>query len=114
MTQKQTLSQDEHSGLWFYDLVMADIEPDLCSSNIDRLEELYPEESKISEDARLERYENAFELFENLIKNMKDVRIEDAQEEKKKMQQKLQKQESSERSEDVSDAASKLDSFDQQ
>ena len=114
MIQKQTLSSDEHSGLWFYDLIMSDIEPDLCSSNIDRLEELYPDESKVSEGARKERYEKAFEQFDMLLKSMKDARIADAKEEKKKMHQKIKKQEHTQQSDDVSEATKNLESFDDQ
>jgi len=114
MTQKQTLSHGEHPGLGFYDLIMLDIEPDLCSSNIDRLEELYPDESKVSKGARKERYEKAFEQFDTLVKTIKDARAADAKEEKNKMKKKLNKQETSEKLGDVSSAEQMLESFDDQ
>lgn len=113
MTQKQTLSEQEHPGLWFYNLLMSDIEPDLCSNNIDQLDELYTSETPIQERARLERYEKAFENFEKVISIMKDVRVKDAQIEKKKMHKKLQKQESKEHTEEMSGAEEKLDTFDE-
>ncbi len=112
MTQKQTLSQNEHPGLWLYNLLMTDLAPDLCSNNIDNLDDLYEGESEIDERARLEGYEKAFEDFDHIIKMMKDVRIEDAQETKKEMKNKLKAQETSEQKEELSAADEQLDIFD--
>lgn len=114
MTSKQTLNPTEHTGLWLYDLIMKDLEPDLCSTNIDRLEEIYPEgsESLLDERARMERYEKAFASFETQIASMKDIRLADAKELKKEMQQKIAKKEKTERTEEVSDVESKLEHFD--
>ncbi len=49
-----------------YDAIMVDIEPDLCSYMIDGLDDLYKGETKAENKVRLDRYVEAFELFENV------------------------------------------------
>lgn len=47
-----------------YDMIMADIEPDLLSYNIDLLDEYYADESADERKARMERYELAYKEFD--------------------------------------------------
>lgn len=69
MADTQTNPQDasRRTARWtveeLYDLIMYDIEPELLSSVLPGLEELYKDETKEQHDERMARYRMAFALF---------------------------------------------------
>jgi hypothetical protein len=50
-----------------YDELMAEIEPDLVTANIDGLEEKYKDETPAEAAARAERYNAAYEAFQKAM-----------------------------------------------
>lgn len=61
---------DPLSPQWIYDTLMEQIEPDLTSANIQRADELYPEETPDEKTARYERYELAFILLNECLEDL--------------------------------------------
>lgn len=53
------------TGIAVYDSLMAAIEPDLLSTNIDTLNEKYKDESDEENKARCERYTHAFDAYDS-------------------------------------------------
>lgn len=58
------------SAQWIYDTLMAEIEPDLTSENIVKLDEKYRDESEEDRKVRMERYTLAFEMFNECLQDL--------------------------------------------
>ena len=59
-----------YSAQWIYDTLMAEIEPDLTSENIVKLDEKYRDESEDDRKARMERYPLAFDTFNECLQDL--------------------------------------------
>ena len=59
-----------YSAQWIYDTLMAEIEPDLTSENIVKLDEKYRDESEDDRKARMERYTLAFDTFNECLQDL--------------------------------------------
>lgn len=60
-----------------YDMLMRNIEPDLLSYNIPKLDEYYASESEEEHEERMKRYEQAYEEFEYVFQDfMNEVQDE--------------------------------------
>lgn len=71
-----TLTNEELS-IQLYDMLMRDIEPDLLSYNIPKLEEYYKGETEQQHDNRMKRYQAAYEAFDIVFREfMNDVQEE--------------------------------------
>lgn len=71
-----TLTNDE-LAVQLYDMLMRDIEPDLLSYNIPKLDEYYKGETEEQHDKRMKRYEVAYKTFETVFRDfMNDVQDE--------------------------------------
>jgi hypothetical protein len=53
-----------HSSEWVYDEIMRHIEPELMLAVLPTLQDLYKDESTEDFDARMARYDKAFEAFD--------------------------------------------------
>lgn len=70
------LTNDE-LAVQLYDMLMRDIEPDLLSYNIPKLDEYYKGESTENHDKRMKRYEAAYKAFDIVFRQfMTDVQDE--------------------------------------
>lgn len=58
------------SAQWIYDTLMAEIEPDLTSENIVKLDEKYRNESEEDKKIRMERYTLAFQMFDECLQDL--------------------------------------------
>ena len=113
MTQKPSATQSA-SGDALYDSIMARLEPDLTSENIDTLDEKYAGESETEYELRMERYEAAFEECDRILTMMDDGMVLAAREVQEQKHKKMLKKEAAEKAEDVSEAEAKLDSLDEE
>ena len=93
---------------WLYDLVMGSIEPDLTLENLPILGSLYGGETKGENEARMSRYENAFQRFDKKIALMTDDLVADARSKKDETKKKVKEQEEMEHDEEMSEIEKKL------
>ena len=56
--------------LWLYDQIMGQIEPDLLSGSIPLLDEKYKSETPEQHKERMNAYEQAFKIFDEVFKEM--------------------------------------------
>lgn len=59
-----------NSPQWVYDTLMAEIEPELMSTTINALDEKYKDESEEDRAARMERYQRAFIVLEECLRDL--------------------------------------------
>lgn len=67
-----TDGQAAESSLALYDMLMAEIEPELCSSELSALEERYADETPEEHEERMNRYELAYAVFDEAVKVLDD------------------------------------------
>lgn len=60
------------NALWLYDELMQYIEPELVSTTIGTLDELYKGESPAERKARMEQYAAAFFIFDECLKDLEE------------------------------------------
>ncbi len=58
---------------YIYDLLMADIEPELVTANMPYLDTAYEGETEDQKEIRLERYRMAFEVFTERYEQLMDI-----------------------------------------
>ena len=66
-----------------YDMLMREIEPDLLSYNIPKLDEYYKEETPEQHEARMKRYERAYQDFEYAFQKFMNEVEEEVRENKR-------------------------------
>jgi hypothetical protein len=54
---------------WLYDEIMRNIEPDLITTRIIHLDEIYADETESEGKSRMQAYEKAFEIFDAAAMN---------------------------------------------
>ena len=64
--------QSQQTPQWLYDEIMLQIEPDLVTDQIPLLEERYKDEPENERQARMERYDRAFDAFDTELQNFSD------------------------------------------
>lgn len=111
MTQKQ-ISDDTLAGQELYDSVMAHIEPDLLSANIDTIDEKYADESDVDRAAREEGYQNAFDECVRVLSLMKEGLVDQAHRYAQMQKATVSKKEAEEKEQNVEQAEAELDSLD--
>lgn len=67
-----TDGQAAEGSLALYDMLMAEIEPELCSAELPALEERYAGETPEEHDERMNRYELAYAVFDEAVKLLDD------------------------------------------
>ncbi len=72
-THTQTDNTSLPDAHWMYDRLMAEIEPDLTSANIGKLDALYARETPEEHTARLQQYAAAFLIFERALADVEDA-----------------------------------------
>lgn len=92
-----------------YDMLMRDIEPDLLSYNIPKLEEYYAGETAEENQARKERYQKAYAEFDRVFQAFMNEVQEDVRNTKRAS---LEKKEQSAREAETDDLESLEDSLD--
>lgn len=60
-------SHNRQLATQLYDMLMRDIEPDLLSYNIPKLDEYYADETTAEHDERMKRYERAYKDFDYVL-----------------------------------------------
>jgi len=105
-------ADDSNRGDWLYNFIMGAIEPDLCTWNIGTLDEKHNDETSIEHDARMERYENAFTVFDENLNITKDGFASKAMEKKAETKKRVNKKEKKEREGDIASATEQLESLD--
>src|SRR3989344_2093093 len=103
MSQK-TIPKDALRGQWLYDFLMKGIEPDLVTENLETIDAKYPHESAIDHDARMERYDRAFDEFDRVIDLIADQLVKEAVDQRHEVQSTLKEKEKTEREHDVTEA----------
>ncbi len=83
-TQKTTVLDQEHIEA-LYDAIMREIEPELLTDMIPYLDELYAYETPEEKQLRAERYERAYELFEQRFQTFAESWMKELQTLKKTM-----------------------------
>ncbi len=59
------------SAQWVYDVLMQEIEPDLVTDNLSRLDQIYSDETDVERTIRMERYQQAFEVLQECLEDLK-------------------------------------------
>lgn len=67
-----TDGQAAEGSLALYDMLMAEIEPELCSMELPLLEERYAGETPEEHEERMNRYELAYAVFDEAVKVLDD------------------------------------------
>ena len=73
----QITMSNEELAEQLYDMIMRDIEPDLLSYNIPKLDDYYKDETEEEHETRMQRYKVAYQRFEvNFQEFMNNVQDE--------------------------------------
>jgi hypothetical protein len=71
-TPSQNGRTDAEAALSVRDMIMQNIEPELCSDQLVLLDELYAGETPEEHAERMKRYERAYVLFDETVKVLED------------------------------------------
>ncbi len=94
---------------WLYDTIMGQIEPDLTTPQIDHLDEKYKGETEEQRKQRMAAYDKAFEIFEEVFKQVSAQVEKDVHDQQVKAHRELLRKEEAEHTQEVSQAEKLLD-----
>lgn len=94
---------------WLYDTIMGQIEPDLTTPQIDHLDEKYKGETDEQRKQRMEAYDKAFVIFEQVFKQVSEQVEQDVHEQQAKAHLQRKQEEDAEHTQEMSQAEKLLD-----
>lgn len=95
----------------FYDFVMGAIEPDLLTEKIHTLDEKYAGETEEDRAIRYEKYEYAYQLFDQVLEELDDAMKKETKDIIKKMDAKVLRSSKKEDEKTLSSLSSQISSF---
>lgn len=110
-TQPQVGISNEELAEQVYDLLMREIEPDLLSYNLPKIDEFYTSETEAEKEKRMERYQQAYASFEIAFNKFMSMVHTSAQKSKQVSLKQAEQADRANEVDDIASAAANIDSL---